>query len=157
IFQTLRLDAIVGRYEPRIPESLRPYPPLAALEEGRRGLSLQTGAAREEQVNGLISALMLRGNLEARGDFDSLPIPFRAVVPALANGDGVVLGRGDLAEAVRASFSLPLVFRPIQLDGRNLTDGGMTENVPVGAARRAGASRVIMSVLRAEPEPNPDY
>src|SRR5262249_4528176 len=50
-----------------------------------------------------------------------------------------------------------LVFRPIQLDGRNLTDGGMTENVPVGAARRAGASRVIMSVLRAEPEPNPDY
>ena len=157
MFRALPLAAVIRGYEPRIPETLRPYPPLAVLEEGRRGLALQTSTVREEQVNTLIDALMLRGNLAARGDFDSLPIPFRAVATDLAAREEVVLRRGDLAEAVRASFALPLVFKPVQLDGRTLTDGGMTENVPVGAARREGATRVITSLLEGESIPDPDY
>ena len=157
MFRALPLAAVIRGYEPRIPESLRPYPPLAALEEGKRGLALQTSSVREEQVNTLMDALMLRGNLAARGNFDSLPIPFRAVATDLAAREEIVLRSGDLAEAVRASFALPLVFKPIQLEGRTLTDGGMTENVPVGAARRAGATRVITSVLEGETIPDPDY
>ncbi|HZE73887.1 MAG TPA: patatin-like phospholipase family protein [Gemmatimonadales bacterium] len=157
IFRALPLAAVIRGYEPRIPQSLRPYPPLAVLEEGRRGLALQTSSVREEQVNALMDALMLRGNLAARGNFDSLPIPFRAVATDLAAREEIVLKSGDLAEAVRASFSLPLVFKPVELDGRTLTDGGMTENVPVGAARRAGAGKVIVSLLEAESVPDPDY
>jgi len=157
LFRALPLAALIRGYEPRIPASLRPYPPLAVLEQGRHGLVLQTSTVREEQVNALVSALMLRGNLAARGDFDSLPIPFRAVATDLASREEIVLGSGDLAEAVRASFALPLVFKPVVLDGRTLTDGGMTENVPVSAARRAGATRVIMSVLDPGDMPDPDY
>ena len=118
---------------------------------------LQTSTVREEQVNAVVNALMLQGNLAARGDFDSLPIPFRAVATDLVTRDEVVLGSGDLAEAVRASFALPLVFKPVVLGGRTLTDGGMTENVPVGAARRAGATRVIISVLDQSNLPDADY
>jgi predicted acylesterase/phospholipase RssA len=157
LFRALPLAALIRGYEPRIPASLRPYPPLAVLEQGRHGLVLQTSTVREEQVNALVSALMLRGNLAAGGDFDSLPIPFRAVATDLASRQEIVLGSGDLAEAVRASFALPLVFKPVVLDGRTLTDGGMTENVPVSAARRAGATRVIMSVLDRGDVPDPDY
>lgn len=157
LFRALPLTELIRGYEPRIPESLRPYPPLAVLEQGRNRLVLQTSTVREEQVNAVVNALMLQGNLAARGDFDSLPIPFRAVATDLVTRDEVVLGSGDLAEAVRASFALPLVFKPVVIGGRTLTDGGMTENVPVGAARRAGATRVIMSVLDQSNLPDADY
>jgi NTE family protein len=155
--RALPLGSVFRGYEPRVPEALRPLPPIAVWEEGSRGLVLQTGAVREEEVNSLIGALMLRGNLLARGDFDSLPIPFRAVATDLENREEVVLGRGDLAKAVRASFSLPLIFRPVRIDGRVLTDGGMSENVPAGAARRLGAQRLIISGLSDEARGDPDF
>ena len=136
--RALPLGALFRGYEPRLPESLRPLPPLAVLEEGRHRLVLETSAVREERVSALINALMLRGNLAARGDFDSLPIPFRAIATDLNTREEVVLGSGDLAQAVRASFSLPLVFRPVVLDGRTRTDGGMAENVPW--PRRGGSA-----------------
>jgi NTE family protein len=88
---------------------------------------------------------MLRGNLLARGNFDSLPIPFRAVAADLADRTAVVLGSGDLARAVRASFAIPLVFAPESLGGRILADGGLVANVPVAVARALGAERVIVS------------
>jgi predicted acylesterase/phospholipase RssA len=157
LIRALPLGSLFRGYEPRLPESLRPLPPLAVLEEGRHRLVLETSAVREERVSALMNALMLRGNLAARGDFDSLPIPFRAIATDLDTREEVVLGSGDLAEAVRASFSLPLVFRPVLLDGRTLTDGGMAENVPVAAARRLGARRMIVSLLAASDMPDPDY
>ena len=157
LIRALPIGGLFRGYEPRLPESLRPLPPLVVLEQGRHGLVLETSAVREEQVSALVNALMLRGNIAARGDFDSLPIPFRAVATDLASRQEVVLDRGDLAQAVRASFSLPLVFRPVVLDGRTLTDGGMVENVPVGAARRLGATRMIMSLLESAGLPDPDY
>lgn len=157
LIRALPLGSMFRGYEPRLPESLRPLPPLAVLEQGRHGLVLETSTVREEQVSALVNALMLRGNLAAGGDFDSLPIPFRAIATDLDSRAEVVLGSGDLAQAVRASFSLPLVFRPVAMDGRTLTDGGMAANVPVGAARRLGASRVIVSELAPDTIPNPDY
>src|SRR5215213_1181679 len=75
----------------------------------------------------------------------SLPIPFRAVATDLANRAPVVLGSGDLAQAVRASFAIPLIFSPESLDGRLLADGGLSANIPIAVARKAGAQRVIVS------------
>jgi NTE family protein len=109
---------------------------------------LQSGAVREEDVNVLINVMMMRGNLLARGQFDSLPIPFRAVATNLKTRETVVLDKGDLAQAVRASFAIPLVFEPIEIDGMVLTDGGISDNVPVDVARRLGARRAIISRFR---------
>jgi len=64
----------------------------------------------ESRANSMFSAMLLHGNLLARGDFDSLPIPFRAVATDLATRAPVVIGTGDLARAVRASTSVPLAF-----------------------------------------------
>src|SRR6266568_169724 len=76
-------------------------------------------------------------------DFDRLPIPFRAVATDLADGSMVVLSRGDLADALRASMSLPGTLAPAEIDGRHLVDGGLVLNLPVDVARDAGADIVI--------------
>jgi len=99
---------------------------------------------------------MLQGNLIARGDFDSLPIPFRAVATNLSRGDPVVLSTGDLAQAVRASSAVPLLFAPEMRDGEYLVDGGLSANIPVGAARAAGAERVIVSDATEHPPDSVD-
>jgi NTE family protein len=133
----------------RTPRSLGTAPTLLRWEQGEeRGFALDLGAADETRVNNLMSAMMLRGNLIARGDFDRLPIPFRAVAADLVTGKRVVIGRGDLAQAVRTSFAIPLVFQPL-LDsiGHPLVDGGIAENVPVSVARELGAKRVLVSQL----------
>ncbi len=130
--------------DPRPPRAWRPLAPLLVWEEGIQGLSLRSPAVREAEANALLSAILLRGNLLARGEFDSLPIPFRAVATDLATRATVVLGRGDLAQAVRASVAVPLVFAPEPIDGVLLTDGGLSANVPVGVARALGATRVIV-------------
>jgi predicted acylesterase/phospholipase RssA len=106
---------------------------------------LQSPVASEPRVNALIDQLLLRPNLRAAGDFDSLPIRYRAVATDMQTKTSVVLGDGDLAEAVRASIAIPVVFRPVERGGRLLVDGSMSDNVPVGVARSLGAGRVIVS------------
>jgi NTE family protein len=110
-------------------------------------LTLQNGTLYEGDVVALMNAMMLRGNLLARGDFDSLPVPFRAIAADLATKDLVVLRSGDLAQAVRASFAIPLVFTPVRIGERLLIDGGLALNVPISVAREMGAERVIVSRL----------
>jgi len=143
--RSLPISEFFRTYQPRAPRSLGPLQPLLMWEQGERGLTLQSAAVAEPEVNALVSAAMLQGNLLARGNFDSLPIPFRAVATDLANRSVVVLSSGDLARAVRASFAIPLIFTPESLDGRILADGGLAANIPVTVARAAGAQRLIVS------------
>lgn len=76
--------------------------------------------------------------------FDALPIPFRAMATDLASGDAVVLDRGSLATALRASMAVPVVYSPVEMDGRLYVDGGVANNLPVDVARMMGADRVIV-------------
>jgi len=76
-------------------------------------------------------------------DFDEFAIPFRAVATDISNGEMVVLGRGDLADAIRASMAVPGAFAPVVLDGRPLVDGGLVRNLPVDVAREMGADIII--------------
>lgn len=119
--------------------------PLVVWEEGERGFAPQGATIRQARVDAILNAVFLRGNLMARGDFDRLPIPLRVVATDLANRDPVSLAQGDLAQAVRASIAIPLVFSPEKIGDRLFTDGGLAANIPVGIARAAGARRVIVS------------
>jgi NTE family protein len=76
-------------------------------------------------------------------DFDQLPIPFRAVATDLVTGEEVVLTDGSLADALRASMSVPGVFAPVRIDERLLVDGGMANNLPIDVVREMGADIVI--------------
>src|SRR6202789_5424 len=78
-------------------------------------------------------------------NFDLLPTPFRAVATDLETGNAVVMDKGDLAIAMRASMSAPGVFAPVELDGRLLVDGGLAENLPINVARAMHADILIVS------------
>jgi NTE family protein len=78
-------------------------------------------------------------------DFDLLPTPFRAVATDLETGAAVLMDKGDLAIAMRASMSAPGVFAPVELNGRLLVDGGLAENLPVNVARAMHADILIVS------------
>jgi NTE family protein len=70
-------------------------------------------------------------------------IAFGAVATDLNTADKVVLSDGPLAEAIRASSSVPVVFHPFEITSRKLVDGGMSSPVPVETARKMGAEIVI--------------
>ena len=115
--------------------------------------SLELGIDREglRTPQGLIQGqnlgLLLRQLLPQAGtsdDFDQLPIPFRAVAADLVAGEAVVLGSGNLVDAIRASMSVPGAFQPIRIDDRLLVDGGIVDNVPIDVARAMGAERLIV-------------
>lgn len=142
---SLPLSDIFRSFEPVAPRSLEFLQPLLYWEQGERGFNLQRSAASTAEANAITNNLALRGNLLARGSFDSLPIPFRAVATNLADRSLVVLGTGDLAHALRASYAIPLIFPPEKIGGKTLGDGGLVANIPVGVARALGAKRVIVS------------
>ncbi|HSV71065.1 MAG TPA: patatin-like phospholipase family protein [Methylibium sp.] len=92
-----------------------------------------------------LESLLRRYTLPVRaiGEFDRLPIPFRAVATDMETGKPVVLDGGDLALALRSSMSVPGVFAPTELDGRILGDGGLVDNLPIDVVRAMGADVVI--------------
>jgi NTE family protein len=99
------------------------------------------GLIQDQKVNVLFEMLML--HTSDIDDFDKLPIPYRAVAADVETGEMVVLKGGRLADAARASMSVPGAFPPIELDGRLLIDGGIVRNVPIDIVREMGAEIVI--------------
>ena len=76
--------------------------------------------------------------------FTDCSIPFAAIATDVANGSRVVLDKGNLADAVRASIALPLIFAPVpDTKGRLLMDGGFSDPVPADVVRAMGADVVI--------------
>jgi NTE family protein len=98
---------------------------------------------------------LLIGGARSIKDFDDLPLPFRAVATDLVASRMVVLGEGDLAEAMRASMAVPGLFSPVIIGDQVLTDGGMVRNLPVDVARELCAD-VVIAVALAIPPPAPD-
>ena len=92
-----------------------------------------------------LETLLRRFTLPVRNvtDFDTLPIPFRALATDMESGQPVVLSFGALALALRSSMSVPGVFAPTDVDGRILGDGGLVNNLPLDVARTMGVDLVI--------------
>ena len=124
--RALPLASLFRTYAPRAPGALDSLPALVVWEQESHSFALQSAAIRPPEANSLIDAAMLRGNLIARGDFDRLPIPFRAVATDLRDRSPVVLAGGDLARAVRASLAIPLIFPPESIGASILADGGLS-------------------------------
>ncbi len=75
--------------------------------------------------------------------FQELRIPFAAVAADITTGELVAIAEGRLADALRASSSVPGIFTPMEYRGRLLVDGGILNNLPASVARRLGADYVI--------------
>jgi NTE family protein len=86
---------------------------------------------------------MLVEMLGAETSFADLRLPFAVISTDYNSGREVVLKDGNVADAVRATMSVPGVFEPVEIGGYKLLDGGVLDNVPVGVARDLGAEKVI--------------
>ena len=93
------------------------------------------GLTAGQKLMNLLVARTLAASFEADLDFNRLTVPFRAIATDIETGDAVVLDRGLLHEAIRASTAIPLVFQPVEIQGRLLVDGGLVNNLPVEVVR----------------------
>jgi NTE family protein len=82
---------------------------------------------------------------------EKLSMPIGVVATDLQSGETVVFQRGDTGMAVRASSTVPGLFQPVRINGREYVDGGLVSPLPVRTARRMGAEIVIASDISAKP------
>jgi NTE family protein len=103
--------------------------------------------------SGLISGDRLRELLEKQvGDmqFADVKMPFVCIATELMTGHEIWLRNGPLGPAIRASYALPGVFRPVQIDGQWLIDGAVVNPIPVSACRAIGARLVVSVSLNSD-------
>jgi len=100
-------------------------------------------------IDGRKIADLVRQRVHAK-NIEDLPIPFGAVATDLRTGQEVVLRKGDLVEAVRASISLPGILTPVERDQAFLIDGGLVNPLPVSSVRNMGADFVIAVDLNSD-------
>ncbi len=89
------------------------------------------------------SLLNLYRSLFGQKNFSDCEIPFACVATDIETGEEVVIKEGNLAESVRASSSLPVIFEPYFMNGRYLIDGGLINPVPVRVVADEGADILI--------------
>jgi predicted acylesterase/phospholipase RssA len=116
-------------------------------------LRARRGLIGQWRVNRALVRLLFDAEARSRGNFDRLPRRYRAIATDLESGKSVVLAKGDLARAVRASMAYPGFFAPVSWNNRVLVDGGVSDYFPIGVARRLGAKTIIgVDVSRPEKE-----
>lgn len=84
----------------------------------------------------------LTGHLGAK-KIEDLPVKYAALATDIESRREIVINRGSLVSAIRASSAIPVVFTPFEHGGRILTDGGFVNPVPVTVAQDMGADRII--------------
>ncbi|GAB4228375.1 MAG: hypothetical protein OHK0028_01860 [Deltaproteobacteria bacterium] len=119
-----------------------------AYDLQRIAMGLDKGEIADLAVpdNGFVKGEKLEAyvNRMVRGaTMEKLRIPFYAVATDIGSGQEMVFGKGNTGSAVRASCSIPGVFRPVRIGDRTYVDGGVVSPVAVDAARRLGADVVI--------------
>ncbi|WP_370793753.1 patatin-like phospholipase family protein [Bacteroides stercorirosoris] len=113
---------------------------------------LPTSMVNPIQMNLVFVELFARATAACDGDFDKLFVPFRCIASDVYNKRQIVLGKGDLGDAVRASMSFPFVFKPIEIDSVLAYDGGIYNNFPTDVMRDDFHPDIIIgSVVAANP------
>lgn len=97
---------------------------------------------------GLVTGVQLESvlrKISAPGyrDFNEFPIPFRAVATDLVTGKAVVFDKGELANVMRSSMSVPVAISPVEVGGQLLVDGMLVNNLPIDVGRAMGADVII--------------
>jgi NTE family protein len=112
------------------------------LEFGLKGgFRLPSGLNPGQQVALLLDRIAAPYPVLA--SFDELPTPYRCVATDLKSGGAIVLGRGSLSQAMRATMAIPGVFTPVNFDDWLLVDGGALNNIPADVARTMNVDVVI--------------
>jgi NTE family protein len=128
------------------------YASAAGVSFDWKGVRLPAGILAEHRINRFLIENLAPAGYSIAGDFDRLPVRFRAIAGDLATGEPVILAKGDLARAVRASLSIPVAFPPVEWEGKKLVDGMIVNNLPIDVAKAFGGA-VLVAVDIGSPRP----
>ncbi len=119
---------------------------------------LPVGMNNGQRISDTLFKYTSDASFAAGSDFDNLSFPYRAVAVNTSTGKAEALGKGELAQAIRASMAIPLVFNPAYFRGSLYIDGGVLDNLPTDVVKKMGADIIIacdvdeLSPLDKEPD-----
>lgn len=111
------------------------------LSKFSKGAFTQQALVKGQNLANLFSRLSM--GYHDSIDFNTLPIPFACVATDMVKFQEVDLHSGHVAQAMRASMSIPAMFTPVRIDSMVLVDGGLRNNFPVDVAKKMGADYII--------------
>jgi NTE family protein len=145
IFKTLTIDDLVQDNIPRKSKILinKRNDDIYALVLPFKNLKLETPNGLSKGLYNFNFLSKISYHVRNIRDFKKLPIPFFCMATDIETGEQVVLDKGIFPQALVASSSIPSIFYPIEIDGRLLVDGGVTNNYPVEKLKELGAEFII--------------
>jgi NTE family protein len=109
-------------------------------------LQFHSSLANDATLNFALAEYMAQASAISKNNFDSLFVPLRVVASDIFTQNEVVLRKGNLGDALRATQTVPFFYTPIRIDGKYLFDGGVYNNFPVDVAQKDFNPDVIIGV-----------
>ncbi len=117
---------------------------------------LPTSINNGQKLSNYLNLLTLQAPIHVDTSFDELTTKFRAVCTDLVTGSPVIIGKGSLSQAMRASSSVSFFLSPVKVDSLILVDGGLVANIPVKIAKKLGADYIIAVNTTSDLHPEND-
>lgn len=114
---------------------------IVSFPVNKKGVSISDALYEGQEVNMLLNRFYSPAYQVS--DFSKLQTPFFCVGTDLLTGEAVVLDKGNMPSAIRASMSIPGYFSPVLYDGKYLVDGGVVDNFPVSSVKKKGAQYTL--------------
>ena len=145
IFSATNFDELLNDYIPRKSKSFyeKRSDELYALSLPFNKFSIGIPIALSKGMYNYNLLTKLTHDVRHVRDFSQLPIPFVCIATDIEKGQEVILKSGYLPQAMAASSAFPTLFSPVEIDGRLLIDGGVSNNYPVEEVRKMGADFII--------------
>lgn len=106
-----------------------------SIDTGLR-MSIRNNLVNDIPLNFALIELLSQASAIAKDNFDNLFIPYRCMVSDVFSQNSITVKKGSLAEAVRATMTVPLIYRPIKLDNQYVFDGGLYNNFPADVMKK---------------------
>lgn len=145
IFNGLDADALLRDFTPRSSKNFfeKRNDEIYALTLPFKNFRLGFPTALSKGLYNYTLVNRLTNHVRHIRDFSKLPIPFVCIATDIETGEEVVLNKGVLPDAIMASGAFPSLYNPVEIEGRLLIDGGITNNYPIEELKKMGADIII--------------
>ncbi len=128
---------------------------LLSLRFDRLKPVIPQGLTGGQKITSILSRLTAKANYRCGGNFSKLEIPFKTVATDVVSGKEVILDRGSISEAMRATMAFPLALTAVERNGYVLMDGGMVTPIPVTIARSMADSGIFLVAVNTASQLDP--